>query len=63
MIGGKVLRDQTSLMNLGDLAILIQLCKTYESMNETQKRIFYDAYKMTEREIQMLLSKKTELEK
>lgn len=50
-------------MNLGDLALLIQLCKTYQQINDTQKRAFYEAYRMTEREILLLLSKKVELEK
>ena len=58
-----MLRDETSVLSLGDLSILILLCKQYETMNDSKKKRFYEQYNMTEREIQGLFSKKAELEK
>ena len=63
MIAGTVLRDDSSVMNLGDLSILIILCKQYETLGESQKKRFHEQYMMTEREVQLLFSKKAELEK
>jgi hypothetical protein len=63
MIGGSLLRDQSSFLNLGDLSVLIHLCKEYENTHDSHKKRFYEQYRMTEREIQMLFSKKKELER
>lgn len=51
-----------SLMNLGDLSPLILMYKKYEQMTDGKKRLFHERYQITEKEIQMLFSKKLELE-
>ena len=56
-------RDKKTLMSLGDLSPLISMYKSYEKMTETQKKRFHDQYQISEKEIQMLYSKKLELEK
>ena len=62
MIGGSVLRDHSSILNLGDLSTLIVLCKQYENLNDSRKRRFHEEYMITENEIQSLFSKKQELD-
>ena len=51
-----------SLMNLGDLSPLILMYKKYEQMSDGNKRKFHEQYQITQKEIQMLFSKKQELQ-